>query len=105
MNLTVLERLLLIDLLPKEGNHTNLKLIRVGKETLSFNDIENEKLNFVQNSDQVVWDPIAAIDIDAHTDIKLGEVVTGMIVKRLKSLDGEEKLKEEHFSLYEKFIT
>jgi len=34
----------------------------------------------------------------------MGEIVTQMIVKRLKELNNKEELTEQHYSLYEKFV-
>jgi len=100
MKLTVLERLLLLNLLPKEGTFTNLKLLRVARENLSFTEEENEALKFKQENDQVIWVNNAVDDKEIDT----GEVVKALIVKELKKLDKEEKLKDEFLSLFEKFI-
>ena len=102
--LSVVERIVLLNLLPKEGNFNTLKLIRVARESLSFNDIENQKLKFKQNGDQVVWDVQGAIDIDAHFETEIGETANQLIVDELTKLDKEGKLTDETFSLYEKFM-
>lgn len=101
MNLNVLERLLVLNLLPKEGTFTNLKLLRVARENLSFTEEENKALNFKQENDQIVW----VNDAVGDKEVEIGEVVTTLIVAELKKLDSEEKLKDEFLSLYEKFIT
>jgi len=100
MKFNVLERVVLMNLLPKEGSFANIKLLRVARESLSFDDLENKKLNFVQTENSLNWNPEADI---VGKDIELGEVVTQMIVKELKKLDEEEKLMEDHFSIFEKF--
>lgn len=99
MELNVLERMLLLNLLPAEGSFTNLKLLRTARENLSFTEEENKQLNFRQKGDQILW-----TDSVDEKEIKIGEVVTQMIVKALQKLNKEEKLKTEHMSLYEKFI-
>ena len=100
MELNVLERLIALNLLPQEGTFTNLKLIRVAREELSFNEEENKALSFQQNGEQVVWNQEATI----LKEVNLGEVVSLMLVDALKKLNDEEKLQEQHFSLYEKFV-
>jgi len=100
MKLNVLERLLLLNLLPAEGSYTNLKLMRKAKENLSFTEEENGLLEFKQEADQVRWKDNAVED----KEIEIGEIVTQIIVKALKKLNDEEKLKAEHESLYEKFV-
>ena len=100
MVLSILERLIVLHLLPKEGSFANLKLLRVAKESLSFNEEENKALNFRQEGEQIKWDNVVVTD----KEIEVGEVVTQMIVKELKKMDGEGKLIEEHVGVYEKFI-
>ena len=100
MKLNVLERLLLLNILPKEGTFTNLKLLRVARENLSFTEEENEALKFKQENDQIIW----VNDAVGDKEIDTGEVVKGLIVKELKKLDKEEKLKDEFLSLFEKFV-
>ena len=100
MKLNVLERLVTLNLLPAEGSFTNLKLIRVAKEVLSFDEKEHKTLQFTQVGDQMTWNTAVIIE----KEIELGEVVSLIIVEALKKLDSEGKLKEEHISLYEKFI-
>ena len=99
MELTVVERLILMNLLPNEGTYVNLKLVRVAREELSFSDEEVRALQFVQEGEQVRWNTSAGI----VKDVELSEVVTTMVVNALKKLDGEGKLKNDHFTLFEKF--
>lgn len=105
MKFTVIERFVLSSILPTEENFATLKLVRKAKESLSFNDIENQKLKIKQEGEQVIWDMEAAFEIDKTvSDVDLGDTVTQLIVDALKKFDQEKKLKDEHFSLYEKFI-
>ena len=100
MELNVLERLVLLNILPKEGDFTTLKLVRKAREVLSFDDLENKRLSFIQDGDQVRWNESTNIT----KKIELGEVMTIKVVETLKKLSKDEKLKEEQFTLYEKFV-
>jgi len=100
MKLSVLERLLIQNLLPEKGSFTNLKLVRVAREVLSFDDAENKVLEFKQDGEQLLWAP----DVIGDREIELGEIITEMIKKELKSLDEKEELTPQQFTLYEKFI-
>ena len=139
MKLSVLERINLLNLIPAKGSYTNLKLLRVAREALSFTDEENKVLNFRQvgegNEARTIWNmqqlvdkttgkPVQGADdvimemVNANPEgyemrpvledvnIKLGEVVTQMIIKDLKSLEEKEALEENksHFTLFEKFV-
>lgn len=100
LTLTVLDRLLLLNLLPAEGSFTQLKLLRVAKEELSFSDKEHKTLNFKQNEANMTWtdDPVIL------KKVNLGEVVENIIKKALEKLSEEGKLRDEHMGLYEEFV-
>jgi hypothetical protein len=98
--LSVLERLVLLSILPKEGDFTTLKLVRKLRESLSFDEGEHEKLKFVQDGDQVRWNETAV----PPRHMPIGEKMSDLIQDALKKLNDEKKLREDHFSLYEKFV-
>lgn len=63
----VLERYVLLQLLPKEGTFANLKLLRVIREALSFNESENRALQFrIESGDdgkpQLRWNTLKLIN-------------------------------------------
>ena len=104
MKFSVLERVLLGNMMSTyQGNFTNLKLIREGREALSFNEEETKVLSFTQVEDNIVWDIEASLRFQA-VEIDLGENVTSIIKDLLLKLNDEEKLTDQQFSLYEKFI-
>ena len=96
----VLERLVLSNVLPKEGNFTTLRLVRQLREALSFDELEHKKLGFIQDGEQVRWNENAKL----VKGFKIGEKMMDLISDTLKKLDKDEKLRDEHFSLYEKFV-
>lgn len=98
--LSVFERLILLSLLPKEGNFLTLKIVRQMRENLSFSEEEHRELELTQEADGVRWNTEA----DLPKEIEIGEKATDIVVGVLKKLDDENKLTEQHFSLYEKFI-
>ena len=102
MELTIMERLVLGSLLPTESNFITLRLVRKLKEDLSFDENEHKLLSFQQTGDRISWNLEKAKDL--LKDIEIGEILTEIIKKELKRLNEENKLKEDHISLYEKFI-
>jgi len=103
MNLTVFERLNLLSILPQEGDFTSLKIIRELREDLSFNEQENEKLNFEYlNDNKVSWNKKVAKDL--IKDVKIGHKAESIIREELEKLDKQKKLKDIHLELYEKFV-
>jgi hypothetical protein len=102
MILNTLERLLLLAALPKEGDITSLKIIRKLREDLSFTEEEHARLKFTPGPDDSInWDVYG----DENREIPIGEKATDIVVFALKKLNHDKKLTEQHFSLFEKFIT
>lgn len=100
MELQVGERLVLLSVLPQEGDFTTLKIIRELRESLSFTEEEHKTYNFKQEGNLVIWNK----EKDVSKEVKVGEKANDIIVEALKKLNDERKLRDEHFSLYEKFV-
>ena len=101
MKLNVVDRLLILNLLPAEATFANLKILRLVKEALSFSEKEHKELQFKQEGEQTTWSPTAKVP---DKEVKIGEIVTQMIVKKLKEMNEEGKGTEEYLNLYEIFI-
>jgi len=105
MKLSVLERALLGSMMATyQGNFINLKLVRVGREAISFNEEESAQLNFTMGeTGGMTWDPTASLLLQA-VEIDLSEHMVEIIKAELIKLNDQEQLTADHFSLYEKFI-
>lgn len=75
MELSVLERILLLQALPREGSFANLKLLREIREALSFNEEENRLLNFRQTGEQMTWSENLVIDKDTDTPVEIDQAI------------------------------
>lgn len=106
MELTVPERITLLNILPPQGDFTTLKLVRQLREALSFNEEENKALKFTQTGQGdksfVTWNASEAEKIVKN--ISIGEKMTDLVVKQLKELNKKQELTDQHFTLYEKFV-
>ena len=100
MELGVFDRLILLNILPKEGDFTSLKIVRKLREDLSFTEAEHKALQFDQNEGNIKWQSEA----DIPKDITIGEKATDIIVDVLKKLDKDKRLSEQHLSVYSKFV-
>ena len=108
MKLNIHERLVALNILPKEGNFVTLKIMRKLRENLSFNEEEIMKNEMIIDkvNGNVSW---KNFDNDGkpilyEKEIEMGEKTSELIVEALKNLDKEKKLSEMHFSLWEKFV-
>lgn len=104
MKLTVGERYVLLDVLPKEGTYTTLKIVRKLRENLSFSEEEIKAFGISETPSEaglrVVWN----VDRPQEADIDIGERATDVIATALKALDKSGKLTDREFSLFEKFV-
>ena len=101
MELGAFDRMILLNILPKEYNFTTLKIVRKMREDLSFSEEEHKALDFKQvDEGRIQWKH----DADKPKEISIGEKATDIIVEVLKQLNDDKKLQDQHYSLYEKFI-
>lgn len=101
MLLTVRERMLLLGILPGEGDVTALRIIRKLREDVGFSEQEHVDLKIeTLPTGGVRWDDTQAVD----KDVDIGLKATHTIVTALTTLSAQKKLKAEQLDLYEKFV-
>ena len=104
VKLNLYERIVAMSLLPKEGNFLTLKIIRDLQMELAPTEEEAAIAELRTSPDgngvvaQKGWFLVE------EKEIILGEIAKGLIVDALVKLDEAEKLVNDHFSLYEKFV-
>jgi len=129
LKLEILERLVLMSILPREGDFITLKLVRKLREALSFSEKEIAEIDFknhwkcpkcekvelsagvvkcpdcdiyMVSAGQVTWDEVKAKKV--IKDVHMGDSMLALCKSTLKRLSDESKLTEQHMSLYEKFV-
>ena len=106
MKLNVMERLMALGVLPKEGDYVTLGVIRKAQEMLTFTEEEMEKYKFKNieapdgKGQQTQWDN----SVEQVTDLRLGNKAISLIGEELEKLDKDKKLTPQHLSLFEKFV-
>ena len=100
MELSVLERLMAIGVLPAEGDYATLKILNQLKLSLSFSEKEYEEFGIVADveKNRTTWKK------DGLAEIPIGEKATDIIVKALKDRNKKKTLQADMMSLYEKFV-
>ena len=99
LNLTVLERLLLLRVLPKQGNLTTLRIVRELERDLSFSEEEHAALQFVTEGVSVRWKAENAID----KEVEFGPKARELVLAGLAELDKQEALTLDWLDLCDKF--
>ena len=84
--LTVVERILLASLLPKEGTFVNLRLLRLAREALSFSEEENEGLQFrietnAEGVQVTAWNTLKLTTEDGQVVKAPNDVLVAMLQK------------------------
>ena len=112
MKMDVAERLVTLSILPKEGNFTTLKILRELRMNLGFKaDLYEMYMQTFTEEELKDWRIVS--DLEAGTvnwetngeaEIPIGEKATDIIIESLRKLDGELKLEEHMFDIYERFI-
>ena len=106
MELTLVERMALLNILPQQGSITTLRILRDLKGELSFSE---EELKDYGITTQILASGDAAIkwenEFNFETkDIVIGEAAHGIIVGQLQQLDRQGLLREQALTLWEKFV-
>lgn len=115
MELNVNERLVLLGILPKEGNFLTIKIVRQLREAVSFTEEEHKVLGFRNAGEKYINEAGVEVTVPAGSigwnpnapqtkEIEFGIKATEIIKEALEELNKTKKLGEIHFSLYEKFV-
>ena len=98
--MSVLERLVALSILPKEGDYATLKILTNLRLSLSFTEDETKAWGITTDPEngRTSWQE------NVEAEIPIGEKATDIIVEALRKLNREKKLGFEAMSVYEKFI-
>ena len=106
MKLSMMERLMSMNLLPSEADYATLKIVREARSLLGITSEEFEAFKVVSDPEKgtIVWD-VEAEKESGERDLLLSPAAIGLIAAALAKLEKDKKLTDQHFTLYEKFYT
>lgn len=99
MQLGVGDRIVLLSLLPAEGDLSTVRIVHDLKQDLSFSEEEHKALQIKVEGDKITWG-----GGDGVKEISIGPRAHTLIAETLENLDGEKKITEDHLGLWEKFV-
>ncbi len=103
MKLTVEERIIAFEILPKEGDFLTLQALRELREALSLTEEEKKRFGVeIQLQDNGTMD--CSWENNGEVDIPLNEMKLELIRLPLREKDGQKQLTDSMVSLYEKFV-
>ncbi len=100
MRLNVVDRLILLSILPREGDVITLRVLRDLKSGLSFSEEELAALQFQNTEQGTIW----RREADKEIEIGLGQKANQLICDAFRELNDKKGLKLEFLPTYEKFI-
>ena len=98
MLVSVKERLLLMNMLPVEGDLAELRMIRQLQDDLGFIEAEKAKLNFSVKDNQITW----AAEHDTPIDVALSKERRELLDRAFLKLDADKRLTMAHLDLHER---
>ncbi len=100
MKLSIADRLLLLEMLPAQGNILTLRVVRDARKLLEFRQDELERFEIMQAGPSIRWNQEKA----EEADIPLSDAALGIARETIKTLDAEKKLTATHIPLWEKLM-
>ena len=99
MELSVLDRIALLSLLPEQGDYTTIRIVHDLKQDLSFTEAEHLALNLqVTSEGGMRWDG------NVEREYDFGSRTLALIVDVLEKADKSRKLSDDHLRVYELFM-
>jgi uncharacterized protein YjaG (DUF416 family) len=99
MKLGIQDRIILLNVLPAEGDVTTLRIIRKLKEDLGFTEKELKENEIISTEGKITWKPS-----DYQKDVQIGEKASDLIKDSLTELSKQKKLQEMHLNVYDLFV-
>jgi len=99
MELTVGNRLRLLNILPQKGNIVTLKIVDEARKKLALSAEEIEKFNVEIKADRATWDEKAL-----PVDIELDAIIEEMIRQKLELLNQEDALTIYDVELWKLYV-
>jgi hypothetical protein len=100
MDLTVMDRLLLLNIMPTEGDITTIRIVNQLRGDLSFSEQEHEDFKILNEEGQIKWDQTTA----KPKEVEIGGKAHKIIVKALKKISDDGKLTAQYIDVFDKFV-
>lgn len=100
MLLSVKERIVISNILPKQSSFMDYGILQDLKQDLSFSEDERERMEMKQDGDYVIWNQ----EKEEKKNIKIGKRGIEIIISSLKRLDEENKIDNHNADVYKRFV-
>lgn len=100
MNLSIKERLILLNVLPAQESYGNMLILRDLMGELGFSEADHDSIGLTEADGDVSWDEEKAI----LKDVSIGLVAYELIQKGFKKLDSEKLITVDLMATYKRFV-
>ena len=100
MELRVKDRIVLLQILPKEGNFLTFKSVRELRDKLHFSEQDDQDFGIEEEDGQVKW----SADKDVPREFTFSKMQREVVEKALTDLEKQNKLDDNTFDLYAQFV-
>ncbi len=99
MELGILDRINLLQVLPVEGDVVTVRILKKLRADLGFTEEEIKEHKIKSEANRVMWE-----ETGYKAGISIGEKATDIIKDAFRRLDREGKIREEMLPLYDTFM-
>ena len=103
MKLGIRDRIVLLNILPAEGDFITLKIVHDLRSALAFSEQDLKDYEITSEDNAVRWSEAKEAEL-GQKEIEIGPKALSVIVELLKKLSEAGKLVEGNLSVYEKFM-
>ena len=101
MQLNTFDRLILLNILPGQGDITTIRIVHKLRQDLSFSEEEHAALEIQTGEDGLIrW----KAEADKPKEVEIGPKAHAIVEGVLRQLSEKGLLKEQHLSLYDRFV-
>jgi len=99
VELTVTDRIVLLNVLPQEANLTTIRIMRELRDELSFSEDEQAELEMREDDGRIFWNA----ETEHVKDVAIGTRARAAIITAFEELDRSGKFKDAMLDTYAKF--
>lgn len=100
MKLNIKERLIIPNILPREGDYTTLIIKKDLLDKIKINQDDISEFEIRITGEEIQWNT----DKEKEIDVELSELEIKLITDSLKELDKQKKLNDETALIYKKIV-
>lgn len=100
MELNLKERIMLLNILPKQGDIATIKIVRDLQNNLAPTEAEFKDFEITQEGSQYFWNKKGNIP----KEVEIGAKAKEIIKESLLALDKAKVLTQDHLAIYDKFV-